>query len=255
MAAFARHGATQVAVEVARLAAIEPYGVQIWTACPGEPDDAQWGELALLLDATEQVRAGQFRREADRRAYVLAHALRRAALARTLAVDPDEIAISHEATGRPVLTSPSAPGDIFFSHSRSRDAVACAVTRAAPVGIDIESIDGVIADFDLLAPYAALPDPRRCEAELGPYRSRQFFFYWTALEAFWKAAGTGLSPANPRIRCAKNLSGMFEIGLETDGGEKSVGRVIPLQAPAGCSLTLALYTAPKQAATDETPTS
>jgi 4'-phosphopantetheinyl transferase len=231
--------AVQTAIDVARIVEMEEHGVQIWTAEPAEPDEAQWTALALLLDEAEELRSRQFRMAEDRRAYVLAHALRRAALARALAVAPHEIVVSHEASGKPVLAGPAAKGAIFFSHSRSRDAVVFALSHAAPIGIDVASVDITIADFDLLARFVALPEAKRREAELGSDLARQFYFYWTALEAFWKAAGTGLASGNPRIRCEKNRSGTFDILLETSGTQQPSARVIPVNSAAGFVVTLA----------------
>jgi len=243
MMAVSLSAATQAAVAVARIAEMEEYGVQIWTAQPDEPDEAQWAELALLLDETEQRRSRQFKMATDHRAYVLAHALRRAALARALAVAPHEIVISDEASGQPVLIGAPAKRQMFFSHSRSRDAVVFALSHAGPIGIDVASVDPAIADFDLLAQFVALPEARRREADLGSDPARQFFFYWTALEAFWKAAGTGLASGNPRIRCEKNRSGTFDILLEASGAQRPSARVVPVNAPPGCMVTLACLTA------------
>jgi 4'-phosphopantetheinyl transferase len=234
--------AMRTAIDLARIDDVEHDGVQIWTAQPAEPDETQWAALTVLLDEAEELRSRQFRMAEDRRSYVLAHALRRAALARALSVSPHEIVIAHEAGGKPVLVGPAATGAIFFSHSRSRDAVVFACSHAGPIGIDVASVDAAIADFDLLARFVALPEAKRREAELGSDLARQFFFYWTALEAFWKAAGTGLASGNPRIRCEKNRSGTFDILLETSGAQQPSARVIPAISAAGCVVTLACLT-------------
>lgn len=233
--------AVQTALAAARIAEMKEYGVQVWTAQPAQLRESQWAQLAPLLDETEQRRSRQFRMAADCRAFVLAHALRRAALAQALALAPPEIVISHEASGKPVLAGRAADA-ICFSHSRCREAVAVAVSQAGPIGIDVASIDAAAADFDLLARFVALPEARRREAELGNDPARQFFFYWTALEAFWKAAGTGLASGNPRIRCARNRSGTFDILLETGAAPYSGARIIPVSAPPGCMVTLACLT-------------
>ena len=213
--------------------------LHIWTARPTDFKDEQWKDFVELLDATEHLRVSQFKVQADRRAYVLAHVLRRLALASVLAVDPSLIVFSRDDSGKPLL---SAPGerDIFFSHSHIRDAVVCAVTRSGPIGIDIESLQNGNADFDLLESFVVLPDAQRRAAELGSDPTAQFFFYWTALEAFWKAAGTGLSSANPRIRCQKNRLGVFEVELEGASPVEPKARLVPVPALVGCAVTLAL---------------
>jgi phosphopantetheinyl transferase len=213
--------------------------VQIWTASPDDFNDAQFSVFSALLDGTERAKSSQFRQPADRRSYVLAHALRRIALAQALQVAPAELVFASEASGKPVLTVLTAPHDpeIYFSHSHSRALVACAVTRLSPVGIDVACTQDGDADLDLLAGLVELPGARQREAELGADPAAQFFFYWTALEAFWKAAGCGLSSSNPPIRCQKAPTGRFEIFLP----KRAIGpqaQVIALSAPPGCWVTL-----------------
>ena len=213
--------------------------VQVWTASPDDFNDAEYGAFSALLDSAERARSRQFRQPVDSRAYVLAHALRRIALAQALQVAPAALVFSSEANGKPVLSAPHNR-DVYFSHSHSRALVACAVTHIGPVGIDVASTQDGEADLSLLAGLVDLPDAQRREAELGADPAQQFFFYWTCLEAFWKAAGCGLSSANPPIRCQKNQRGGFEIFLAKTGSGSPMAQVIALEAPAGCSATLVL---------------
>lgn len=213
--------------------------VQVWTASPDDFNDAEYGAFSALLDSAERARSHQFRQPVDRRAYVLAHAMRRIALAQALQVAPAALVFFSEANGKPVLTAPRNR-DIYFSHSHSRALVACAVTHLGPVGIDVASTQDGEADLSLLTGLVDLPDAQRRQAELGADPAQQFFFYWTALEAFWKAAGFGLSSANPPIRCQKDQRGRFEIFLAKTGSGSPMAQVIALKAPTGCSATLVL---------------
>jgi phosphopantetheinyl transferase len=212
--------------------------VQIWTASPADFSDAQFCVFSALLDSTERAKSSQFRQPADRRSYVLAHALRRVALARALQLAPAALVFASEAKGKPVLTAPPDQ-KIHFSHSHSRALVACAVTRLSPVGIDVASTQDGDANLDLLAGLVDLPDARQRKAELGADPAEQFFFYWTALEAFWKATGCGLSSANPPIRCQKTRHGRFEIFLPASPICPQA-QAIALSAPPGCWATLVL---------------
>ena len=213
----------------------------VWIARPQEVGDEQMRSLELTLDASEIERASKFRFEIDRRAYVVAHGLRRVALGDFLGVDPVSLVLTKQSSGEPVLIWPDER-KVFFSHAHTREVVAIAMASVSRVGIDVECVEPTKPDFELLAPYVVLPGVSQRVEELGIDPAAQFFFYWTALEAFWKAAGKGLSLENPRICCEKNGAGTFEITLEGDVEDcrrlpcASVSRI---QAPEGCMISLA----------------
>ncbi|CAN5361588.1 hypothetical protein BH10PSE16_BH10PSE16_39770 [soil metagenome] len=213
--------------------------VHVWTAHPKDFDEAQWPGLAAWLVPFERFRACSFRLEADRRAYILAHALRRLALASALAVPPGEVSFSSEASGKPVLTAPEDPG-IYFSHAHTRSLVVCAVTRIGPVGIDVESLDGAKAEMDLLGGFVELPAAQRRAIERGHDAPRHFFIYWTLLEAYWKSRGTGLSFANPPIRCQKPGPGWFEVSPASGGASLACVLATALNSPPDCVASLVL---------------
>ena len=214
--------------------------MRIWTGNPREIADRQWSRLASSLDPTEARRAGRFKIEADRRSYVLAHAMRRLAVARALAVTPATLVFSSAENGKPLLLEPQGQ-DIFFSHSHCRDAVACVVSRQGPVGIDIEAVNDQSANLDLLERFVVLPE--FVDQNLGSQvdRSRQFWFYWTAVEAYWKAAGTGLSDDNPRICCLETSSCLFDLVVES-GSTRAMptALLIPVMAPANFTIALVI---------------
>src|SRR3569833_2181071 len=158
-----------------------PPEVHLACARPGHWTVSHWRELERSLDAGEQAAARRFRFDADRAAYVVAHSLLRALVARVSGLPAKEIALHHDAEGRPLVTG--AP-DLHVSLSRSRDAVACVVARHAAAGVDVERIDAKPADAGLLGEYVMTP---------APVTASHFFHQWTAPYAFWKARGTGLS--------------------------------------------------------------
>ncbi|MEO8655184.1 MAG: 4'-phosphopantetheinyl transferase superfamily protein [Ramlibacter sp.] len=213
--------------------------IHVWLARPDEVRDTQWGVLDALLDKQEQERAGRFKLPVDRRSYVLAHALRRRVLSQALAVEPAAIILADKAGAKPVLIEPKSQS-YFFSHSRSRSLVAFAITALQPVGIDVEALQDRAVDFELLSRFVALPDAGCRTAELGPDPARQFFYYWTALEAFWKASGSGLVSGSPRIRCAMDGRGGCELSLEGDAPDRPKARVAALEAVPGYAVALAL---------------
>lgn len=225
---------------------MRPDHARIWTVKPAGVEEDRWRDLVVLLDEAESARAGRFKFEADHRAYVLAHAMRRLLVAQALAVTPLDVIFSSEDNGKPLLLEPRGR-KIFFSHSHTRDAAVCVVTPVAPVGIDIEFTAGQHVDFKLLEAFVALPDAARRSTELGPDPSVQFCFYWTAVEAFWKAMGKGLSSNHPRIRCRKTASGLFDIVWEASGPEiEPIARLVPVRAPEG-AVCAAIFIIPPRA--------
>jgi 4'-phosphopantetheinyl transferase len=200
--------------------------VRVWTAFPHDLEPGDEAALARLLDAAELDRASRFRQDADRSSYLLAHALRRALLASALDAQPADLRFREDAQGKPSLDA--APRPIFFSHARTRAAVAVAMTEAAPVGVDIEAIDACRADAALLDRFIAHSD------------ATDFFVQWAALEAFWKASGTGLADGNPRIRLDRERDGQYAVREGDSGDGPIAGRVAVLPSLEGFALAVAL---------------
>jgi hypothetical protein len=73
-----------------------------------------------------------------------------------------------------------------------------------------------------------------------------FYFYWTALEAYWKAAGTGLSAGQPRLYLARNADGHWLAApgpsVTRTGTTARPMQIFPLTAPPACCASLALGT-------------
>ena len=207
--------------------------VQLWRARPDAPWPVEWRGLTNLLDDAERRQAGRFRFAADQRAYVLAHGLRRLALAAWLEVPAASLRFGALAGGRPQLLAP-AHRPVFFSHTYTRDAVLVALSSDAAVGIDVESTQGPHFSAALLAGFIAQPD----------IADPDFYFYWTALEAFWKAAGTGLTQGQPRLHFERSAAGHWLVRPESlRPGAAPASRptlVFTVTAPPGCCASLAL---------------
>jgi 4'-phosphopantetheinyl transferase len=181
-------------------------GVEVWTARPERLGCDACTQFMKVLDEEERARAARLRCEEDRRAFVVAHAMRRIALGLALALEPHALRFGKGPHGEPLLLD--APAAVpRFSLSRSRGLVAFALA-AGPVGVDVEAIrDGV--DGSLLAPYMEVPP-----AAIGS--DADFYVQWTALEAYWKSRGLGLSAAQPRIRLSPIADDCWDVLLHDD---------------------------------------
>ena len=211
--------------------------VQIWRASLSDVDPAQWRALTKSLDLSERSKAFEFKFEADRKAYVLAHGLRRFALAALLELAPDTLVFKDNGNGQPQLIKPNHRR-IFFSHSHTREGVLFAASADAAVGVDAEGVAAEPADLSLLGPFLVLP-------ELGAAEAASFYDYWTALEAFWKAAGTGLSTDQPRLRLSVHPHGHWDVAVDSSRSSDFTALanravIFPVTSPPGCVASLAI---------------
>jgi len=140
-----------------------------------------------LLSPAERGQFERLLRPDDRRDYALAHALLRQALASSGNHAAADWQFTTDDRGRPGL----ADGQLVFSLSHTRGLVACAVSTAGQVGIDVEAVRPIeaaqIAD-DFFSP----EEQRRLERLGAPAAALRFFDYWTLKEAYAKAIGAGL---------------------------------------------------------------
>ncbi|MER5789028.1 4'-phosphopantetheinyl transferase superfamily protein [Streptomyces sp. NPDC001980] len=163
-----------------------PADCHIWWADPTTVTD----NCLALLDGAEQERIPQLRMEEDRRRFIAGRALLRTAAGGYLGVPPRRLAVVARCPdcsrnhGKPEL--PGTGLQVSVSHSGDR--VAVAVTRAGPVGIDVEVISTSVAPADLLPHVIGPTEPRTPAHATGS----GFHRMWTRKEAVLKATGQGL---------------------------------------------------------------
>lgn len=154
----------------------------------GPPDD----EALSALSAAERARAARFATDKLRHRWLHGHVAMRRILARELGVMPRDLAYATGPHGKPHLASPAGTG-LEFSYSDAERVALLAVSRAGPVGVDIEPI---LRPVEVEAIIATHFTPRERAAVLaadGEVRRAAFFRIWTRKEAVLKAIGAGLS--------------------------------------------------------------
>ncbi|MGH8061423.1 MAG: 4'-phosphopantetheinyl transferase family protein, partial [Pseudoxanthomonas sp.] len=146
-------------------------------------------DALMFLDAAENLRMRRKRHQGDREVLALAYALHRLLLGHALGIEPATVPLWRDAAGCPRV------GDnlVHTSLSHAGDWIALAVSRAGPVGVDIEPLSrmdqlpemaGVICDSSELA---------ELETHAVDQRGSALLALWVRKEALLKAAGTGLS--------------------------------------------------------------
>lgn len=150
--------------------------------------DMDIGPLWPLLCAEEQDRAVRFHGEADRRAYVVAHAGMRHLLARQLACEPSKLGFTRAAGGKPRLHDCD---HLHFNLSHSAE-YAVLATGPFALGVDIEVCRSSGSLDDLLYLVASPVERAAIEALTECRRAAAFFRMWVRKEALLKAIGCGL---------------------------------------------------------------
>jgi 4'-phosphopantetheinyl transferase len=145
------------------------------------------------LSAGERERHARFRFETDRDVYLVAHSLVRRMLSRVTGAAPLALEFVAGEHGRPEIVAPGPAAAFRFNLSHTHGLVACAVTRAADIGVDVEYVERKV---ELMSVANHVFSPREVEGLTslsGGAQRERFFELWTLKEAYIKAIGKGLS--------------------------------------------------------------
>lgn len=146
-----------------------------------------------LLDHGERSRLGRLRREGDRRAYLVAHALLRSALSAVVPIDPVLWRFRLGSHGKPEIQEPEEYRGLRFCLSHTRGRVACAVALGRDVGVDVEYSASVRSIAELVDHCLSPREAAALNALPARAQRARFFALWTLKEAYLKARGTGLT--------------------------------------------------------------
>jgi 4'-phosphopantetheinyl transferase len=163
-----------------------------WLALDRIGPDA-WPKLERMLDDEERERAGRFRFERDRDAYLAAHALARGMLSGFVSRHPSAWRFAVNDHGKPELVPDAGTPPIRFNISHTRGLVAVAVTIENDVGLDVETLEGGRLGLDLASRFFATPEVEYLRALPAERLQEALFAFWTLKEAYIKAVGRGLS--------------------------------------------------------------
>jgi 4'-phosphopantetheinyl transferase len=168
--------------------------LDLWCAPePAQFDPTLAQRYAALLSHEERLRWQRFVFAADRNRFLLARALVRTVLGDYRGVAPKELEFSVDAWGKPRLLSlPHAAAPLHFNLSHTSGMAVLAVSRQAPVGVDVEEVTRVADAEALTARYFAPEELRELQSLPPSERQGYFLWLWTLKEAYVKALGLGL---------------------------------------------------------------
>lgn len=169
--------------------------VWLYTAILDEIDGAAARALCeSILSSEERARRDRLVFERNRREYLFAHGLLRLALSRCApAIAPEAWRFSLGPHGRPALAGPHGAPPLHFNLSHTDGLVACVISSAPLIGIDVEATDRRTATLEIAEGFFAQPEVAALRA-LPPEAARdRFFRTWTLKESYIKARGLGLA--------------------------------------------------------------
>jgi 4'-phosphopantetheinyl transferase len=194
--------------------------VHVWCAAPQELSGSEPNAAArALLAPHEAARLQRMRFAEDGLLYLATRVLVRTMLSRYAPVPPTAWRFTAGAHGRPELASGETV--LRFNLSNAPGLVACAVTRDADIGIDVERIgsechlevgDRFFSGREMAALRRLPPDEQRL----------RFYEYWTLKESYGKARGLGLKLPLDRavftIEPGRQPRAELDLSLEDDAG-------------------------------------
>ena len=173
---------------------LEDDAVHVWLAFESLLDDpANAQRFAAMMSDDERARERRFLVEPARRLHVLARGLQREVLSTYLpGTTPRGLQFFSGATGRPALAPPFDASGLVFNLAHTRGLAVLAVTRGAPLGIDVESYDERVP-LAVARRYFSPVEADALEALPGDAQPRRFLRLWTLKESYLKAVGTGIA--------------------------------------------------------------
>jgi 4'-phosphopantetheinyl transferase len=172
---------------------------------------SELSDFVQCLSDTERRRAERFHFDRDRDRFIARHGLLRRILASYLGIAPARISLANESRGKPVLADSTAQDPLHFNLTHSDGLALFAVSRLAPVGIDVERVKP-IPDADQVAARFFSPQENVALHTLpGAQMVEGFFNCWTRKEAYLKATGEGIANSLPEVEVSLAPSGAAQL--------------------------------------------
>jgi 4'-phosphopantetheinyl transferase len=163
--------------------------VLVWTFDLDAIDSAA---VAPVLSLDECERAARFRFDIHRNRYIAGRGALRYALGAVAGVEADQLEFAYSSHGKPELKSPGAAG-LHFNLSHSENRAVLGVTRAGPVGVDVERINPERGNPAIARRFFASQEIADLDCLTGGAYTNGFFECWARKEAVLKAVGTGIA--------------------------------------------------------------
>jgi 4'-phosphopantetheinyl transferase len=165
--------------------------IHIWRAFLDQPLSLV-ERFAQTLSADERARAERYYFVHDKQHFIVARGLLRSILGNYTNVEPGHLEFCSGPYGKLALTQTSSRYALHFNLSHSHGLALYAFTRDQEVGIDLEYIRPIAEAQQIAERYFSLQKRNTLRNLPSADLDRQFFTYWTRMEAYLKACGDGL---------------------------------------------------------------
>src|SRR5262249_20339429 len=145
--------------------------------------------LETTLDAAERGKRARFARQIDADRFLVGRGTLRVEVGRDLGIAPSDVAIEYGEHGKPLI----AGGVPHVNVSHAGDIVLVALTRDAPIGVDVEKIDNRFVEPGIMDISFSDHELRALRTLPTDLLSAAFFHIWATREAVIKAVGAGFS--------------------------------------------------------------
>jgi len=147
----------------------------------------------LLLSNSEIRRAERFVRDEDHNRFVLPHAFCRLMLSHFGSETAKQWCFEKEAFGRPYIQPSMNSDGIDFNLSHTSNAIACMLSKAHRVGVDLEACDRIVNMRMFIEKQFSTLEQSQFAGLTEQEQQVLFFKIWTLKEAYIKNTGKGLS--------------------------------------------------------------
>jgi 4'-phosphopantetheinyl transferase len=217
--------------------------VHLWVTDTADiSDEGLEARYSQTLGQTELDSYSALANAEHRREYLISHVFLRDVLSHYLDLAADAFEFVRNASGKPSLQLPvqqSLP--LHFNLSHSARSVVCAVTRAGPVGVDVETSHPDSGLLAMAEHYFAGAEIDTLQSLSDEGKQLMFARIWTLKEAYIKARGEGHSKALDSFSFECQQPG--SIALIEDGAARSDWRFWSLQPIAGQTVSVAVEAA------------
>jgi 4'-phosphopantetheinyl transferase len=172
--------------------------------------------LLPLLGEEERARFERYRFDKDKLLHLAAHALLRDVLSRHTGELPESWRFEKNKYGKPRVVAPESGIPLEFNLSHTRGMVVCGVSKAGPVGVDVEEPDRRVDCLGICDRFFSPFEADRLRALPESEQRTRFFSYWTLKESYIKARGMGISLPLEKFSFLLEREGRVDIEIDPE---------------------------------------